>query len=409
MTSPYNTDDKGITFYRDLFKPFPSDAYYVKEVKNKEGRVTRSETYLSLDHILQRLDSVCGVAGWRIEKPMAFGEGGMFAGVSILCPVVGGSEWVTRWDAAGKEDMGAWGKGGEWEEDVDNATKSASTNSLRRVLTRMWGFGRNLYGAPMPDFVDDLWQGVKIEGIRGHKSARVSTSHNETRPSDDRRAAPSEATRPPERQRKNDLTPPDPSNVRARYAWLMQITEHFGDRSKPRIFERVRGYCKKQRIPERTDEWTVDQCAHIYDVVVESCKRLDGYAGEFGGPSESKLTAPPSSDPKPAGQAPSGELASAKTAAIAVIKSIVVAQGAGEDNKAAILTVLGEIAAHAQDGQRRTGQVMDAKTWQSCDDLTWIRNIKRLAEEQMTRVSQQLAAEAEANACPPQEDEPEVF
>lgn len=117
-----------------LGAPFPADA-----VEWKPQTVTRDKTkalavaYLKNRAIQDRLDAVCGAAGWRNEyRPGP--AGGVVCGISVR--VVFGSgraEWVTKWDGADNTQI--------------EPTKGGLSDSMKRAAVQ-WGIGRLLYRLP---------------------------------------------------------------------------------------------------------------------------------------------------------------------------------------------------------------------------------------------------------------------
>jgi hypothetical protein len=113
----------------DLLKaPFPPE--------NIEWRVQRSGltngnpwafvlAYIDNRAILNRLDSVCGVANWKNEFKTG-PDGGILCGISIRCD----GEWVTKWDGAENTDI--------------EAIKGGLSNSMKRAANQ-FGIGRYLY------------------------------------------------------------------------------------------------------------------------------------------------------------------------------------------------------------------------------------------------------------------------
>jgi hypothetical protein len=85
--------------------------------------------YITNRAIMQRLDKVCGVDGWKNEYTASPCGTGYMCGISIKI----GDEWVTRWD--GSEITG----GGS----IDKVKSTLSTSMKRTGV--QWGIGRYLY------------------------------------------------------------------------------------------------------------------------------------------------------------------------------------------------------------------------------------------------------------------------
>lgn len=106
------------------------------EAKDIEWRVQRSGVkdgkawamvlaYVTNRAIMDRLDAVCGIEGWRNEyKPI---EKGMLCGISIKI----NDEWITKWDGAQNTDI--------------EPIKGGISGSMKRAAVQ-WGIGRYLYG-----------------------------------------------------------------------------------------------------------------------------------------------------------------------------------------------------------------------------------------------------------------------
>lgn len=113
----------------DLRKPFASS--------DIEWRITRSgvkqngdvwalcTAYVTNRAIMDRLDDVCGQAGWFNQYAPGPG-GGLLCGISIKVD----SEWVTKWDGADNTQI--------------EAVKGGLSGSMKRAAVQ-WGVGRYLY------------------------------------------------------------------------------------------------------------------------------------------------------------------------------------------------------------------------------------------------------------------------
>lgn len=81
--------------------------------------------YVTNRAIMERLDSVFGIAGWSNEfVPMP--DGGIICG--IQCKIE--SDWLTKYDGADKTNI--------------EATKGGLSNAMKRAAVQ-WGIGRYLY------------------------------------------------------------------------------------------------------------------------------------------------------------------------------------------------------------------------------------------------------------------------
>jgi hypothetical protein len=121
-----------------LAEPFPYE-----DVEWKPGATTRDKAkglamaYISSRAVQDRLDEVCGPAGWRNEFTPA-PDGGVLCGISIRVTRDDGdgkavSEWITKWDGAENTDV--------------EAVKGGLSGAMKRAAVQ-WGIGRYLYRMP---------------------------------------------------------------------------------------------------------------------------------------------------------------------------------------------------------------------------------------------------------------------
>lgn len=81
--------------------------------------------YITNRAIMNRLDEVFGIDGWRNEF-VKWGDGATLCGISCRF----GEEWITKWDGASETDI--------------EATKGGLSDSMKRAAVQ-WGIGRYLY------------------------------------------------------------------------------------------------------------------------------------------------------------------------------------------------------------------------------------------------------------------------
>lgn len=126
-----------------LSRPFPPS-----EIEWRVGSTNGDKTqglalaYLTARHVMERLDSVVGVANWQDRYE--------FHGSRTVCylSLRIGDEWVTKADGAGDSDV--------------EAEKGAISDALKRAAVK-WGIGRYLYS------LGNTWVGVEAYG----KSVRI--------------------------------------------------------------------------------------------------------------------------------------------------------------------------------------------------------------------------------------------
>lgn len=121
----------------DMFEQL-SSPFDPSEVDWRVGSVTKKDTpnpegmalaYIDARTVMDRLDTVCGPAGWQCRYVM---EGAKtVCEIGIKC----GDEWVWKSDGAGDSDV--------------EAEKGALSDAFKRAAVR-WGVGRYLYNLKSP-------------------------------------------------------------------------------------------------------------------------------------------------------------------------------------------------------------------------------------------------------------------
>lgn len=114
-----------------LAEPFPADA-----VSWRVGSTTQDKSkgmalaFIDARDVMERLDFVCGPAGWERRHP--------HVGGTTTCEIaiwVEGRGWVVKTDGAGDTDV--------------EAEKGSLSDSFKRAAVN-WGIGRYLYSLPAP-------------------------------------------------------------------------------------------------------------------------------------------------------------------------------------------------------------------------------------------------------------------
>jgi hypothetical protein len=105
--------------FERLSAPFPAD-----RISWRVGA-----TYIDSRDVQERLDEVCGPAGWQDDYP--------HAGAKTVCRIglLLADGWVWKSDGAGDTDV--------------EAEKGALSDAFKRAAVK-WGIGRYLYGIPSP-------------------------------------------------------------------------------------------------------------------------------------------------------------------------------------------------------------------------------------------------------------------
>jgi hypothetical protein len=113
----------------DLSGPFPA-AQISWRVGATSGDKSKgiALAYLNARDVMDRLDVVCGLAGWQAEYPWSDGK-------RIVCSIgiKVESEWVWKANGCGETDI--------------EAEKGAMSDAFKRAAV-LWGIGRYLYDVP---------------------------------------------------------------------------------------------------------------------------------------------------------------------------------------------------------------------------------------------------------------------
>lgn len=141
----------------DLKKPFSP-----ARISWRVGSVTKDQSkgmalaYLDARDVQDRLDEVCGVAGWQCRFPHAGQKTVCEIGVLIHRIPMGGNsgydEWIWKADGAGDSDI--------------EAEKGALSDAFKRSAVK-WGIGRYLYDLESP------WVALDGKKIAAHEYKRL--------------------------------------------------------------------------------------------------------------------------------------------------------------------------------------------------------------------------------------------
>lgn len=116
--------------FKALAAPFPPE-----EVSWRLGSVSKEKmrglalAYLDARNVMDRLDDVCGPAGWQATYPHANTKTVCSIGIKV------GDEWVWKTNGAGDSDI--------------EAEKGAMSDAFKRAAV-LWGIGRYLYTLESP-------------------------------------------------------------------------------------------------------------------------------------------------------------------------------------------------------------------------------------------------------------------
>ncbi len=124
-----NTDSKQLSLA--LTAPFPADAIHWKPLAVKDTRALAA-AYLDARAVMQRLDCVFGVGGWKDRYELVNGG-------SVVCTlsVKVDGEWIDKTDVGSPSEQA----------DEGDKLKAAVSDGLKRAAVKL-GIGRYLYRLP---------------------------------------------------------------------------------------------------------------------------------------------------------------------------------------------------------------------------------------------------------------------
>lgn len=124
--------------FKKLAAPFdPAEVEWRVGSTNKDKSRGMALAYVDARAVMDRLDEVCGPAGWQCRYSHANGK--TVCDIGVLC----GDTWVWKADGAGDTDV--------------EAEKGALSAAFKRAAVR-WGIGRYLYEIESP------WVALKAHG-----------------------------------------------------------------------------------------------------------------------------------------------------------------------------------------------------------------------------------------------------
>lgn len=116
--------------FDELKAEFPRQAISWRAQSMKaDGTAAMALAYIDARDVMNRLDDVCGPAGWQCRYPHANGKTVCEIGIRV------GEEWIWKADGAGDSDI--------------EAEKGALSDAFKRAAVR-WGIGRYLYDLASP-------------------------------------------------------------------------------------------------------------------------------------------------------------------------------------------------------------------------------------------------------------------
>lgn len=128
---------------KQLFSEFPREAIsWRAQSVTKDGTKAMALAYIDARDVMDRLDSVCGSAGWQTDYP--------HAGTKTVCRIgiKVDDEWIWKSNGAGDTDI--------------ESEKGALSDAFKRAAV-LWGIGRYLYDldAPWVPCETTEWNGKK--------------------------------------------------------------------------------------------------------------------------------------------------------------------------------------------------------------------------------------------------------
>lgn len=146
-----------------LSEPFPNESVEWRvgqtNAKRNDGKATKGQAlaYIDARTVMDRLDSVCGLAGW--QRSYSPGVNG-----SIVCNIgirVFETEWIWKADGAGATDM--------------EGEKGALSDAFKRAAVN-FGIGRYLYDIESPWVDLDEFKRIKKEAYAGLNDLHAKAS-----------------------------------------------------------------------------------------------------------------------------------------------------------------------------------------------------------------------------------------
>jgi hypothetical protein len=133
-----------MTMFAELAAEFPREAVHWRaQTLTKEGDKALALAYIDARDVMDRLDTVCGPAGWR-DSYVETIKGRVIGTIEILID----GQWVGKSDGAGDTDV--------------EGDKGGMSDAFKRTAVK-WGIGRYLYRLP------NVWAPCESREFNGKK------------------------------------------------------------------------------------------------------------------------------------------------------------------------------------------------------------------------------------------------
>lgn len=373
---PVKMQPHQLEFWRELLAPFAP--HELSEVPKRGGR--GNLTYIDKRALENRLDSVCGPAGWYPEYEAT--ARGYKCRLHILVPMSneGTSTWLYKEDGAGFEEMGHTNKQtGEFEYDVDNDEKSGYTNALRRAAQDAWGIGRYLYGKGIPSFLDPdarpnrssypPKEALVPQAQRSEPTPPAQQTPTQQSWRDKAQAQPQDQPR----QYDNFNIPKPGKSV---FAWAKEMEKVF----ETKLIDGMGREGEKLGVGKMFAEWDAATVKTICDGVIAFVSDLPTYKGQFDHlRGEQHASQPQAQAPAPS----NAELSPLRKELMQKMQALVERQIGRKAEPAELKEALANIGANCVNGKGRTGECPESLA--KCTDAVWIANMITFVDNQIAQ------------------------
>ena len=391
---PVTMTPSQLTFWRELLAPFSPDE--LSEVPARGS--SKVLTYIDKRALSNRLDSVCGPAGWDVEYEAT--TRGYKCRLGILVPTGSNdtSVWHYKEDGAGFEEMGSKNKTtGEFEYDVDNDEKSGYTNAFRRAAQDAWGIGRYLYKKGIPSFLDPNARPGLPAVDPGMAAASVppkELADKTTPPPSTREPQPNPA--PAANGQKgfdNFKIPPPGKSV---FAWCKEMEKVF----ETALVDGMGRDGEEQGWGKQFASWTQPQVNTIVLKAMGFLRELPTYKGQFehlfpGGVADANVATTKGSGPNTPAPAPGVNVSDLRKTLIVKMQELVTKQTGKPTDNAGLKIVFNAVAPAVKNSDGHMGEIPEGLG--KMTDVVWINNMIAEVDRQ---IADAVEGEAAEDGCP---------